>query len=313
MLFQDVFNEFLEKKKFKIKENTIDLYKRIYNQHFLFFKDMEIEKFTPVTVDDWLSYLRCKNKNKQRMNFDHELTLLKTIVNFYFDQHDVKLEIFRKRHNENAIVKIKHEKVNKELKEEEFLQFLHWLGILYGEKYMMLAVIQYYQALRISEAVAIHYKDFKLDYQFPYNSTLTIQRSVVFTHLTEKKSYMQDGFKNGNIKIQPVIPQVYLFMKDRLDRYTGQYLFIEDGIMEFYKIKNAYTKAFKRAGLPYSSTHILRHGGCSRLFNLSNGNIIIASQILGNSQEETIKTYAHGYNNTLKNFTDFLYSDINKT
>lgn len=304
MLFQDVFKEFIDRRKFKVKESTLDLYKRIYEKHFQFFNNMEIEEFTPVTVDNWLSNLKCNNVNKQRMNFDHELTLLKTIVNFYWDQHDVKLDIFKKRHIENGIIKVKSKEVKKELKEEEFLQFLHWLGILYGEKFVMLAVIQYYQALRISEAVAIHYNDFHLDYRYPFNSTLTIQRSVVFTHRTEKKSYLQNGFKNGTIKIQPVIPQVYLYMRDRLDKYEGQYLFIQDEIMEFFKIKNAFSKA---------STHILRHGGCSRLFNLSNGNIIIASQILGNTQQETIKTYAHGYSNTLKNFTDCLYSNVENT
>lgn len=312
MLFQDVFKEFIERKKFKIKQSTIDLYERLYQQHFLFFKDMEIEKFTTSTVDNWISYLHCKNKNKQRMSFDHELTLLKTIVNYYWDQHDVKLDIFKKRHTENIIVKVKSKKISKELTEEEFKLFLHWLSILYGERYTMLAVIQYYQALRISEAIAVHYNDFKLDYQNPFNSSLTIQRSVVFSHRTDKKSYLQDGFKNGDIKIQPVIPQVYFYLKDRLNKYTDQYLFINDNIPEFYKIKNAYTKAFKRAGLPYSSTHILRHGGCSRLFNISGGNIIIASQILGNSQEETIRTYAHGYNNSLKNFTNGLWDNLGK-
>ena len=62
-----------------------------------------------------------------------------------------------------------------------------------------------------------------------------------------------------------------------------------------------------RANLPYRSTHILRHGGCSRLFNMSGGNVIIASQLLGNSEKETLKTYAHGYSGTLQYFTNSLY------
>lgn len=314
MKLDTLFQEFIEKKKAHIKESTINLYIRMFRLHFDFFKGIEIEQFTAAIVDDWLTHLRVRNQNVQRLSFDHELTLLKTLVNYYWDEHDVKLDIFKKRHINNAVVKKRIYKLNRELKEDEFKLFAHWLNLLYGEQYTMLAIIQYYQALRISEAFAIHYDCFSLDYKNPLNSTLTIKESVVFTHETGKKSKIQQGFKNGLIKVQPLLPQVFFYIKDRLEQYRDKYLFFEntENIPEFYKIKNAYTKAFKRANLPYSSTHILRHGGCSRIYNLSGGNIIVASQLLGNSEQETIKTYAHGYNETLSLFTKSLYNNFEK-
>lgn len=307
MIIDDVFKKFVEVRKYKVKQSTIDLYTNLYNRHFSFLKGMEIESLTSNIVDDWLTYMRINKNSPQRLSFDHELTLLKTIVSFYHEQYDVRLDIFRKRHMENCVVKRRLQKLNKELREDEFKLFLEWLSLLYNEKFTMLAIIQYYQALRISEAIAIHYDDIKLDPQNPLNSSLTIQRSVVFSHQSNQKSYIQNGFKNGDVKRQPLIPQVYFYLKDKLEQFKGKYLFIEDGIWPFYSIKNAYNKAFMRANLPYRSTHILRHGGCSRLFNMSGGNVIIASQLLGNSEKETLKTYAHGYSGTLQYFTNSLY------
>lgn len=307
MLFQDVFKEFINTKKSLLKQNTIDLYERIYHLHFSFFKDKDVDSFTPKTIDDWIFQLRLDNKNKQRENFDHELCLLKNIVNFYNEFFDGSIEVFKKRHALKSKLKLKTKKQNKELKESEFLKFSNKLALLYGQEAEMLAILQYYEALRISEAVAIHYNDIHLNYDNPYLSYITINKSVVFTHSSTKKSYLQEGFKNGMLKTLPLMPEVFIYLRNRLEKYKDQFLFIENGIPEFSKIQRMYNRAFQLSDLPYSSTHILRHGGCSRIFNFSGGNVLIASQLLGNSTKETLKTYAHVYQNTLQNFSSSLY------
>lgn len=300
MKLKELFDHFILEKEKDLKAVTIDLYKRIYEHHFYFLNDRVVENFTSKTIDEWLQTLQDKNTNKQRYNFNHELDLMKNIISHYNEFFDGELRIFKQRHLKLAKVKNKNEEVSKEFPENEFKKFLGSIGILYGEKYYMLALIQYYEALRISEAYALHYSDFHMS-EDPFSSYVVIQRSVVFTHNSKKKSYIQKGFKNRKQKELPLIPEVWIFLKNHLEAYKDKYLFMPNGIPEeYHTIQRAYNTAFKCCQLPYRSTHILRHGGASRIYNLSGGNVICASQLLGNTEKETLKTYAHPYRNTLQ-------------
>lgn len=310
MKVRELFDSFIDLKSAILKQSTIILYKRIYKMHFGFLDNYEVDKLTSSIIDDWIKGMKVNNKNHQRVSFDHELSLLKSLLNYYNDFFDGNLDIIKKKHSMLCNLKPRKKRINKELRESEFKKFVNTLAVLYGKKYELLAMLQYYLALRVSEVTAIHYKDIKLNYNNPYLSTIVINKSVVFKHDCISKSEVQDGFKNGSIKVLPIFPELFIYLKDEIEKYKDKYLFIEDGIVEYYKIKSYYNQAFKKAGLSYSGTHILRHGGCSRIFNLSGGNVIVASQLLGDSEQETFKTYAHSYGNTLQVLNDKLYNGL---
>lgn len=311
MKLKDVFDNFIKTKQSLIKNSTIILYQRIFKLHFNFLSDMEIDSLTSRTIDDWIKYLRINNRNNQRISYEHELTLLKNIINFYNEFLDGSLDIIKKKHSILCNVTHKRKRTDKEFRESEFKRFLQKLSLLYGQEFELLAMIQYYSALRISEAVALHYNDLYLDYDNPYLSYIKVNKSIVFSHDSEHEDYMQDGFKNGDIKLIPIFPELFVYLKNVIDKYKDNFLFInEQKILKYNKIKRAYNSAFRLAGLSYRGTHILRHGGCSRVFNLSGGNIIVASQLLGNSEKETIKTYAHSYQNTLQVLNNNLYENL---
>ena len=65
----------------------------------------------------------------------------------------------------------------------------------------------------------------------------------------------------------------------------------ETGILSYRKIQNAYDRAFKKAGLSYRSTHVLRHGGCRHLYNQV-PDTAMAQQLLGNSDLKSTLVYA---------------------
>lgn len=311
MKFSEVFNDFINTKKSFLKDSTIVLYQRIYNLHFNWLSDRDIEDLTSKDIDDWIKYLRINNKNNTRISYDHELTLLKNIINFYNEFLEGKVDIIKKKHSMLCNIKPRKKRSDKDFRESEFKRFIQKLALFYGRKYELLAMIQYYSALRISEAVALHYKDFHLDYSNPYMSYIQVHRSVVFSHDKGHKHYLQEGFKNGDLKILPIFPELFVYIKNYIEEFKDRFLFIEDDhILDYNAIKRAYNRAFKLSGLLYKGTHILRHGGCSRVFNLSGGNIIIASQLLGNSEQETIKTYAHSYTNTLQVLNNNLYEHL---
>jgi site-specific recombinase XerD len=61
--------------------------------------------------------------------------------------------------------------------------------------------------------------------------------------------------------------------------------------LKYRAIQAHYDRAFERAKLPYRGTHVMRHGGCRRVFN-EVAELPIAQQLLGNSDLKTTLVYA---------------------
>jgi site-specific recombinase XerD len=61
--------------------------------------------------------------------------------------------------------------------------------------------------------------------------------------------------------------------------------------MSLVRISSRFNRAFQRAGLPYTGTHILRHGGTRVVLN-STGDLSIAQQALGNRDMKSTLVYA---------------------
>ena len=81
-------------------------------------------------------------------------------------------------------------------------------------------------------------------------------------------------------------------MLERARFIKSDFLFeLQGKHLEYRHIQHAYDIAFKRAGLHYRGTHVLRHGGCRNLYNES-GDLSVAQQLLGDKSEEAARVYA---------------------
>jgi len=87
---------------------------------------------------------------------------------------------------------------------------------------------------------------------------------------------------------------------------------IDGDMLEYRSIHHAYTQAFKLAGLPYTATHIMRHGGTRRLYN-ERGDLAVAAQILGNSDIETVMVYAQREKSALTEVSNRHWAEYAKT
>jgi hypothetical protein len=63
-------------------------------------------------------------------------------------------------------------------------------------------------------------------------------------------------------------------------------------VFEYHVIRDSYNTAFRKAGLPYSATHVMRHGWTREILDDTNGDFAVAGQLLGNTDRESINTYA---------------------
>ncbi|MCX6126363.1 MAG: hypothetical protein NTV34_16640 [Proteobacteria bacterium] len=105
------------------------------------------------------------------------------------------------------------------------------------------------------------------------------------------------GFKNskanGGEKIHNLFPNSFEALKSLYYIGAKGLIFCHDdgSCFEYKQIAGAYDRAFKNAGLPYTATHILRHGGTQRAYN-ENRDLDLAGQLLGNNDRSTIEVYA---------------------
>ena len=73
---------------------------------------------------------------------------------------------------------------------------------------------------------------------------------------------------------------------------TGLIFHVDGKHLEYRAIQSAYDRAFKRVALPYRGTHIMRHGGCQRVYNQEGCDLAVAQQLLGNSDLKSTLVYA---------------------
>lgn len=273
----------------------------------------------PETIDVWLSDLKDPEgfamQSPRRITFRHEIQTLSAILRYYDEYHSNPLFHFpvKKRHWQDAKTGRKRPHRPKDLSEIEFRLFLRELEkCKYGAVLGPLATVQYYQALRISEAAGIFHEDILLNRDCPKESRLLIQRSVFYPRQKGRQCSIKIGFKNSQgfpegIKELPIFPGSFAaFVKVWNPRGSGLLFSIDGNPIEYRTIQHYYDKAFKQARLPYRATHVLRHGWTREVFNAT-PDLNVAKELLGDSSDEAAKVYAQRRAGSLTRVTNAMW------
>jgi hypothetical protein len=203
--FQEVVEEWKHRCYPRMAESTRVRYDNLLELYFGSLMTVPIDEVTPKVVDAWLDELKDPNhwtmRSKKRQSFDHELSLLSTILKYYVNYNDDSAFQFpiKQRHKDGVWLNRTRKVVSKHLPEGEFLKFREEL--LKQAEGMMLAVlasVQYYQVLRISEAAALYWEDVQLDWATPHNSRVRIVRSITWLRQKGLPSFIKVGFKNAD-------------------------------------------------------------------------------------------------------------------
>lgn len=302
-VFSELVEDWKSRTYSKLQNSTKHQYEKLLRLYFAPLMDVKVEAIDAKFVDRWVEYLKNPKNvfitNGNRYSFDHELALLSSILRHYIEYSDeTKFQLpIKRRHREAIVVRRKSLLENKDLSEPEFHQFrLALLGGNMGALMYALSTVQYYQALRISEAAAIHWEDIVLDIESPTKSRIQIRRSVEWLRTKGARPAIKAGFKNsascGGVKEQPLFPESFNVLAEFDDKKkVGLIFHNESAPLDYRAIQHAYDSAFIKANLPYRGTHILRHGGTRRVYNICS-DIEVAKQLLGNSDLQTTQVYA---------------------
>ncbi len=304
--FREVAAEWRARKFPGLRQGTRVHYDQIINRHFQMLMDYPINSITPKVIDEWLadrkSNIGQHPQAKKRTGFEGELDVLKVIFHYYGEYHDedkVYRKPIKKRHLQDAKLNVSRPPKKMDVSEQEFYLFRDELEKLKdGPVLSCLATLQYFSALRISEASAIHWEDVRFNWIDPKESKIQIVRYVENRQKKGDQPKIETGFKNskstGGVKELPMFPPTFHALK-RLFGVEKRGLIFHDESGKFFKyhvVKARYNLAFQKAGLPYTATHVMRHGWTREVLDDTHGDYAVAGQLLGNTDRESINTYA---------------------
>lgn len=313
LTFRQVITDYEKHRLPQLRLSTQESYKKMLARYFAPLAGTQMHEITPSAVDSWFDYIKSLPRTDRRKSFSHEYNLLSGIIKYYADKDDSYQLPFRPRHKK-ALKVSSSERPSKSkfMSIEDFLRFRNALkGGPDGHLFSAMATVQYFQALRISEVTGLRWTDINWNLR-----QISITQSVFFQRSKGVSPEIVNGFKNSHVnggeKTSPLFKESF----DALQAYKKLkvqegLVFLQDNgdLLTYRQIQYAYDCAFKKAKLPFSGTHILRHGGASHVYNKSNGDHSLVQAITGNKDLRTTLVYSHRDPAALKNLVKKSYEE----
>lgn len=307
-----------------ISDSTRINYENKIRLHLQPLMPMRVRSITPRTIDLWIDEMKRDpdryGKGSIRQNFKQELKTLAVLLRYYAEYTDDDTYQFplKARHRKAVVLRCRQKAAPKDLTEALFKRFADELcDGQDGEQMKALATIQFYHALRISEVAALYWEDVHFDHAEPWRSRLVVSRHVLYLRKAGVPDREDDGFKNsasqGGVKEHPLMPAAYRALRALWREGLRGRIFNDPVTGEFWGyrvIQGRFNRAFERLGMPYRSTHVMRHGGTRRTYDGSGGDIGVAQQLLGNASRQTVDVYAKRHAGAL---TEFVHGEWVRT
>jgi integrase len=243
-----------------------------YLKHFDFLKDLAVEAIEPTDIDRWIVHIKkpeyLMGHHSTRCDYEHEYSVLKGILTYYATRknRNYKLPFIKDHH---AMLRVKEKiTLKKDLSVEQFRQFMTELQKdVVGTKYEVIfyvAIMQYLIYGRVQDAAALQFESF----DFTANK-IRVNKKVQWSRSKEIEDRVVDGSKkNGGKEIEMPLQAAQLFREWAIKSgvRSGLLFQFESKVIPYRLIEYRYTKALRKAKLPFSATHILRHASLTEYY-----------------------------------------------
>lgn len=216
-----------------------------------------------------------------RLSFDRELETLNFFIRWYINNYDDAKAVYpvKDRHwKRSQLNKVKPFR-RPYMLQEELDAFLQAVSELSGSMWLAFATVQVKQFMRVSETAAMKWSNF-----YPRNKEYLLCEHVTWPRVDGAPAVVAPGTKNREAQESFMLP----LFQDSIDAITSQQkypgcdlIFHDNGqVLTYRQIQYVFDCAFKKAGLPFRGTHVLRHTGATLFQSMSDGDRL-ALQFLG--------------------------------
>ena len=265
---KEVWNEMLRSHFPTLAPSTQEVWTRRYK----LLKELEefrMEEINSSIMTSWIEkkvayfksdfYQNSTRGKAKRCNLENELNLFTTIFNWYkcsekFEQEAVNLpNPVKLSHKRLGFINAKPVK-NKAITLESALQFFACLKPLYND----LALFQFFTASRISEAAGLQWSRINFE-----NRTIVIMETCQWNSSSKTFVKLNPFPKNREPRTVYMTDEIYEILKRRsaFQQQGNNFVFhVEGSPLNYCTIQLHYREGQRISGIPYTGTHILRHG-----------------------------------------------------
>lgn len=298
--------------------------KDIWRRRYELLKDLEhlpMDKITPSKITSWVNkhvehfksaeYQGSGRGRAGRCNLNNELNMFVTIFNWYKGSEQFEKEAVLL----TSPVKTKHRKLGfirpvpdkkKQIDVQSAFLFFDYLPPLYRE----LAQMQFYCAGRIGEICGIQWSNVDLK-----NRRMLIKHSCVFHSANKTFLELKPFPKNKEARPVFITDEILEILKKReAFRILGNdFVFhVEGKPINYGTVQMNYRDAQRKSGVPYSGTHILRHG-MAKLARQIGGGLDAVMAMTGHKDLKLADHYSKCDEDDQKHFSEKIMDHIRKT
>ncbi len=297
--------------------------KAVWRRRYELLKDLEhfpMNKITPAKITDWVinkvthfnseDYQTSGRGKAGRCNLNNELNMFVSIFNWYKQSEDFEQEAV----SLTCPVKLKHRKMGfikplpdklKQINLEHAFLFFDFLKPLYQD----LAKMQFFTAGRIGEVAGLQWSNIDMK-----NRRMLIKHTCVWDMSTKMFIELKPFPKNREARAVFITDEILEILKRReAFRLSGnQYVFhVEGAPLNYCTIQINYRGAQRQSGVPYTGTHILRHG-MAKLARKVGGGLDAVLAMTGHKDLKLADHYSKCTEDDQKDFSEMIMKHIRK-
>lgn len=298
--------------------------KAIWKRRYELLKSLEhlpMDKITPSKITAWVNknvehfksdeYQGSGRGRAGRCNLNNELNMFVTIFNWYkaseqFEKEAILLTCpVKTKHRKLGFVKPVPDK-KKQIDLQSAFLFFDYLPPLYRE----LAQMQFYCAGRIGEICGIQWSNIDMR-----NRRMLIKHSCVFHPVNKTFLELKPFPKNKEARPVFITDEIMEILKKReVFRIMGNdFVFhVEGNPINYCTVQMNYRDAQRKSGVPYTGTHILRHG-MAKLARQIGGGLDAVLAMTGHKDLKLADHYSKCDEDDQKHFSEKIMDHIRST
>lgn len=297
--------------------------KQIWRRRYELLQCLEhlpMNKITPTKITEWVmkqvdfftseEYQASVRGGAGRCNLKNELNMFVTIFNWYKQSEDFEKEAVlltcpvKPKHRKLGFIRPLPDKIKQINLHDAFL-FFDFLQPMYRD----LAQMQFYCAGRIGEVAGIQWSNIDMK-----NRRMLIKHTCIWDMSSKMFIELKSFPKNREARVVTITDEIMEILKRRLTfRIAGNdYVFhVEGNPLNYCTIQINYRAAQRKSGIPYTGTHILRHG-MAKLARQVGGGLDAVLAMTGHKDLKLADHYSKSTEDDQKHYSEMIMNHIRK-